>query len=233
MPFPHTTQPNEDLPAIAALYGFSSWEKVWNIDENKDLRDLRSNPFALRSGDIVYVPEPTSKPKDFSTESTHDVTVKRMWFELKVAFFDGLHKPLKDASYDYTRDDLPPEAGTTDGEGFATLKVGGHSKIGLVEFKGEGGEVEHIVELKFGEMEPLGTTGATEKMLQNIGYMAGGDKASLSAALRRFQTSMGVSPTGEVDAQTLTWLEIAASEGIPKAIETAKKAHESAANSEG
>lgn len=225
MPFPHTADVNEDVPAIAAKYGFSKWEKVWALDENKPLREQGRSPFALRAGDVVHVPEPTSKPKKYSTESTHDVKVKRMWFDLEVAFVDAFHEPLKNREYEFTRDKMPMITGTTDDKGVAKLKVGAHSKKGEVLFKNPDGKIHLKVNLRFGEMDPMGSKPATEKMLRNLGFWVYDD---LADAVSRFQVAVGLRATGKADPQTLTWIDLAYREGVEKTCEKVKDANQAA-----
>ena len=57
----HTVKQGEYLSLIAAQYGFTNWQTIWNLPQNADLQKQRQNPNVLFPGDQVYVPNRENK----------------------------------------------------------------------------------------------------------------------------------------------------------------------------
>ncbi len=54
---PYTVRSGDSLSSIAARNGYSSWEEIYNHDDNREFRQRRPNPNRIRAGDVLYLPD--------------------------------------------------------------------------------------------------------------------------------------------------------------------------------
>ena len=115
MPTSHQVQQGECLVSIAESYGFF-WETLWNLPENKTIREMRRDPTVLLAGDVVTIPERTIKDYVRPTGARHTFRVKNIPARLNLRLHDEGGRPRSGLAYVLTIDGVET-TGTTDGDG--------------------------------------------------------------------------------------------------------------------
>ena len=204
MPTTHQVQQGECLVSIAESYGFF-WETLWNLPENKSIREHRHDPTVLLPGDVVTIPD--KKVKDYvrPTGARHTFRVKNVPARLNLRLHDEGGEPRSGLAYVLTVDGVE-KRGTTDGEGAVRQSIPPTARRGtLLITDGESGE-EESYELDLGHLDPVDTIQGAQARMKQMGAYFGTITGSMSLpfvmALKMFQESRGLKPTGELDAST-------------------------------
>jgi hypothetical protein len=194
------------LSSIAHRYGFT-WQALWNDPANASLKALRKNPNILFPGDVVHVPEKT--PKDFpaSPKVWNRFKVDREVSTLKLRLrING--SALAHVPFTLAVDGGPAASGMTDADGKLEMPVpadGRHAELRVAD--------AFTYRLRLGDLDPLETSKGLQARLAQLGFYAGaldGIVGSYTkAAIRFFQLSVGIPPTGNADNTTLDALRSA------------------------
>lgn len=195
----HTVQQGEHLPQIVQMYGFSDHVAIFNLPENKPLKDKKRDPHLLYPGDQVFVPEKTLKEEDAPTGKISTFKVKIATVMLRVTLHNELGEPFAQKPYKLTIDGQESE-GETDGDGKIEVPIPVSAKGGKVEVEG------HIFPLRIGHLDPLDELSGIRSRLANLGFDLGGETGDLGpktqGALFWFQKLMGMEATGDLDDAT-------------------------------
>src|SRR5262249_12938477 len=81
-------QQGECLSSIAARYGLSDWERLYDDPRNAELKKKRPYPNILAPGDEVAIPEPTPKAIEAATGRSHRFVVNTRTVKLRLALLD-------------------------------------------------------------------------------------------------------------------------------------------------
>jgi len=214
MPEIHTVVAGECLYSIAKLYGFSSWEAIYNSSDNQALKQARPDPNVLCPGDRVVIPTQAMSAKSISCggglSHTFQVTVQRVLFRVKV--HDEDDKPIANQKFRLEVGDAC-FAGTTDGDGIVEQRVDTSETAARlwVFFSADEERGEHLMwDVAIGHLDPGSAPDGVQERLNNLGYVAGEPGAQsdegIGIALRTFQRDVGIEPTGAVDAATSSQL---------------------------
>src|SRR5262249_36338014 len=126
----HVVRPGDCLTSIAAEHGFF-WETLWNLPENRDLKERRRDPFTLVPGDVVHVPD--LRVRDFSRETgkTHRFQRRGVPAKLKLRLLSPDGKPRANLDYVLTVDGVEL-TGVTDGDGRIERYIKPNARQGTV-----------------------------------------------------------------------------------------------------
>jgi N-acetylmuramoyl-L-alanine amidase len=203
MPTTHQVQQGECLVSIAESYGFF-WETLWNLPENKAIREARRDPTVLLPGDVVTIPEKTVKEYVRPTGARHTFRVKNVPARLNLRLRDEGGNPRAGLAYVLIIDGVETR-GTTDGDGAVRAPIPPTARRGALRVTDETGE-EESYELDLGTLDPADTVRGAQARLAQMGAYAGAVDGRMgeafSAALRSYQASQGLTLTGELDAST-------------------------------
>lgn len=204
MPTTHQVQQGECLVSIAESYGFF-WETLWNLPENKPIRDTRRDPTVLLPGDVVTIPDKTVKEYVRPTGARHTFRVKNVPARLNIRLQDEGGRARSGLAYVLTVDGVE-KRGVTDGDGAVLQSIPPLARGGtLVVTDSESGEDESY-ELDLGHLDPLDTVAGAQARMKQIGAYYGTVSNTMTLpfvmALKAFQESRGLRPTGELDAST-------------------------------
>jgi len=190
---------------IAAKFGFTDWNEIWNHAQNKDLRDRRQDPAVLAEGDVVFVPD--LKPQVFvlATGKRHRIVVKRLKVAIRPQLLHLDAAPIAGAKYSVTPAPKPLE-GQTDGDGWFEQKVPADAtdlKLTVSLTEDPDGPC-YGWRLAIGHLDPVDTDSGLQQRLSNLGYWPAGetDRAALSFGLCAFQADHDLEVTGEADEST-------------------------------
>lgn len=200
MPQDHPVARGEGLSSIAETYGFSP-DRIWNDAANAGLRRVRPDPEILAEGDVVVVPDRAAREVAARTGRRH--TYRRVGvpalFSLKLMAGSS---PRAGEPYVLEVGDRRFE-GTTDENGVIRHYVPPSARTALLTL-GEAGE---RFDVEIGGMDPLSELSGVQKRLSNLGFACGEPdgvlNAATAAALRQFQASRGLEPSGAPDDATL------------------------------
>lgn len=204
----HLVQQGECLYTIACRYGFGTWQDVWNAPGNDALRKARKNPNVLLPGDIVEIPDDRAKRVALPTGQQHKIEITLPQARLKVRLVDMQGKAFAQEHY--------------------VLEVGGGRYEGET---GQDGSVEQdltadaasaaltltrinrVFRLEVGHLDPASELSGAQARLFALAIArtpgSGQDDADFRAALRAFQESVDMAPTGNLDQATIDKLETA------------------------
>jgi len=189
----HRVVQGEDIGSIAFEHGFLP-DTLWKHKSNKNLREKRKDPYVLKEGDEVFIPELRLREEPIRTGATHDFRRKGVPATLRIQFReDG--KPRAEVPYVLKivarrGPPIPDVSSKTDKDGLLTESIPPDA-IGGEIILNPGGDEEHIP-LKLGCINPAddGFQGV-ESMLNNMGYFCGKEDDVLGkrtvAAVREFQ----------------------------------------------
>jgi hypothetical protein len=200
MPTSHQVQQGECLVSIAESYGFF-WETLWNLPENRAIRETRSDPTVLLPGDVVTIPERTIKDYVRPTGARHTFRVKNIPARLNIRLHDEGGRPRSGLAYVLTIDGVET-SGTTDGEGAVHAPVPPTARAGTLRLVASG----ETFTLNLGHLDPVDTVRGAQARLAQMGMFPGAvdglRSPAFTAALKSFQASQGLTATGELDAST-------------------------------
>lgn len=194
----HRVRPGECISSIAKDYGFTP-DTLWKDDDNAKLRDSRTHPQVLSPGDLVEIPEFSSKEAQCPPERLHRFVRKSVPEKLQLTFQDEDGKARAGVEYTLTVGDTVHE-GTTNPKGklehpippgavFATLSLG-----------------DEDYELDLGHLRPVTEREGLLERLWALGYISDGllDSPLVHVApiLRDFQEAQSLDVTGELDEAT-------------------------------
>lgn len=183
--------------SIAEASGFF-WETLWDHPENEGLKLERKDPAILFPGDKVYIPEKRIKELSEPTNQVHKYRVKNVPAKLKVRFLDDSDKPRANIQYSLMIDGKE-FTGSTDGEGAINISIPPDAKKGTLIFKDKDEEYE----LALGYLDPVEEISGVQARLAGLGHYTGDSTGKVddktTEAIKEFQTSLGMEPSGELD----------------------------------
>jgi hypothetical protein len=190
------------MQSIAAAHGWL-WESLWDLPENRALRDARQDPNCLLPGDRVHVPEPRPRTESGATEQKHTFRRKGLPAMLRLQFQDE-GEALANQPFVFRSELTEPYEGTTDGDGVAEVPIPTGARRGTLEV-GQG-DAKKVVEVDLGHLDPHDSVSGVQARLNNLGYGAGEVDGELNGrterALRQFQSRQGLEITGRPDDET-------------------------------
>lgn len=205
MPREHTIAAGETLAGLAAQHGFSRGSLIFDHPDNASLRELRTNPDVLATGDVVVLPDPVPGATQVRVDARHrfQVTRPRQHLRIKPLGTDG--QPLDGWRYVLELESERFE-GVIDGTIEHPIPIG--TRQARLEVEPEDGVQPSIIwDLQVGHLEPVETPAGVQARLNNLGFSAGAVDADLGprteAGLRRFQEAHGLDVDGNCTPEVL------------------------------
>ncbi|MBX3322747.1 MAG: hypothetical protein KF757_07125 [Phycisphaeraceae bacterium] len=195
----HVVRHGECVQSIAEHYGHF-WEKLWNLADNRELRDIRKDPNTLLPSDRITIPDIEIKEESRATEARHRFRRKGVPGKLKIRLLDD-GQPRKFIAYRLVVDAQIIE-GKTDGDGFLEHFIPVDASQGelIVDRDDGGNDHYHFV---FGTLAPIDTEIGQKRRLQNLGY----DLADFSVAIKNFQHDHSIEETGAMNDEVKSKLK--------------------------
>jgi len=186
------------LSSIAAKYGLF-WEKIWNHPKNAQLREKRKDPYILYPGDVIFIPEKEDKEEAVATGQKHRFRRKGVPEKLELILcLEG--EPRRNEDYELQIDGKLIR-GKTDGQGKVSISIPPGTRQGKLILIKTGEEFN----LDLGHLDPITEITGVQARLANLGFdveVSGKWDERSKEALRQFQKSNNLNPTGEVDETT-------------------------------
>ena len=197
----HTVSQGECMVSIADRYGFF-WQTLWNHPQNAALKQSRKDASTLYPGDIVFVPEKRIKRITRPTTKRHRFRVKGVPAKLRLRILEG-GEPRTGEPYSIVIDGVT-RSGVIGAGGFVEISIPPGAQTGKL-IVGHPDEAEEY-DLKLGCLDPLDEITGIQARLGNIGFyngpVDGMESEELRNAMKLFQGSVGLRPTGKLDADT-------------------------------
>lgn len=195
MAIDHEVKPGDCISSIAFEHGFFPGT-IWDHPANAALKQRRVDMNVLLPGDHVIVPDRREKELTGETGKRHTFRRRGVPQLLRVQL-KRLDKPF--ANRAYTMDvDGHPYRGATDGEGWLVQYIQPNAMKATVKL--DRGPVYH---LNLGKLAPIDEIAGIKSRLANVGMYRGPIDDQLDAktreAIRAYQTTKGLEPTGEID----------------------------------
>lgn len=203
----HKSSATDCMHSIAVMHGFY-WDTLWNLPENRNIKEKRKDAACLVEGDEIVVPELRLEPRDGTTDAKHRFRRKGIPVRLVIR----LQEEGKTGRYAGQR---------------WFLKIGGRSVDGVVSENGEltlplipgspraelkvgEDDQQEIFKIALGGLDPIDTIKGAQQRLRNLGFLDIDPETQWNdnarQALRDFQiqfvTGREREPSGEYDQQT-------------------------------
>jgi Putative peptidoglycan binding domain/LysM domain len=193
----HIVQQGECLSRLAYEYGVPL-ERIWNDAQNKkDLKDLRKNPYVLKPGDVVWIPDKRVKEVSKPTGQRHKFRRKGAREKLVIKFMRG--EDLRANEKCTVEIDGKRSETSTSGGGLLELDIAPNAKIVVVTFDKEG----DIHEFELGGLDPITEDSGIQARLRNLGLYRGPvdglQSQEYTDAIKLFQERNKLAQTGTVD----------------------------------
>jgi N-acetylmuramoyl-L-alanine amidase len=197
----YVVRQGESLLSIALEHGYLP-ETLWNLPENKKLKDTRKDFSVLLPGDQVSIPKPRPKEETGGDSQRHRFRRKGFPAKLRVQVLQA-GEPRKNEPYVLDVDGKLSQ-GNTDGDGVVEVPIPPDSKRGrLVVGKDEASQ--QVFDLRLSGLDPVEATSGVQQRLDNLGFPCpptGELDERTRAALADFQRAFDLDATGEPDQKT-------------------------------
>lgn len=199
----HNVIQGDCISSIAEDNGFF-WETIWNLPENKPLRDERRDPNVLYLGDSVFIPDKRVKELSEPTNNVYKYRLKNTPAKLKVRILQDA-EPRVDETFVLSIDNVEIKRGKIPSDGNVEIPILPQAKIGKLVI-GEGEKTEEYI-LNLGYLDPIVTLTGVKARLNNIGFDCGKINNEMNEetiqAITDFQSYINhPNPSGELDDQT-------------------------------
>jgi hypothetical protein len=194
----YEVQQGDCLSSIAARFGFT-WQTLWNLPENAELKCVRKNPNVLLPGDRLTIPDLRPNTYDCVTDRTHKFVLTGVPVKFVLAFLEDGEPRTGDRYALWVEGRW--RNGVLDSKGRLTELIPPGAKTGRLILNGK-----EEIPLVFGSLDPVTEVSGIQGRLLNLGFSPGpvdgiwGPKTA--SALRDFQKSRGLKSTGRLNDTT-------------------------------
>jgi N-acetylmuramoyl-L-alanine amidase len=208
----YRVQQGDCLSSIAEQWGFVDYNAIYLDSENADFREKRPNPNILFPGDVLFIPERSTKELARPTDHLHSFVLKRDKVYLRVCLQDDLHQPYKDTKY-HLRVGARHYDGRTDDNGLVEQRIvpdATDGEITIYNMEDDPADNGYTFTLNLGHLDPVDEPSGVDARLINLGFgLPSEDEEEgewspeeRSEVLRTFQNRFGLKVTGEADDAT-------------------------------
>ncbi|MGK0272504.1 MAG: hypothetical protein ACI88H_003176 [Cocleimonas sp.] len=207
MPKKHSVSKNDCISSIAYKYGFLP-EKIWDYEDNRELKNKRKSMYLLCPGDVVIIPDIEIKQEIVNTDQKHTFVRKGVPEVFKLCLLDKNNIPKVNVSY---RLDLDGHLlkGKTDASGYILENIPPNAAKGILMI--EDNNYEESIELSLGALNPILEITGIQHRLNNLGYDCGDEDGAFGPhtlmAMNDFQIDNKLTTTEQIDNETLVKIE--------------------------
>jgi N-acetylmuramoyl-L-alanine amidase len=207
----HRVAQGEYLQKIAAQYGFTDYNTIWNDPANRTLKEKRKNPNILAPGDLIVIPETKQKEAGKATGATHNFQVPSGRVKIKIVLIDVNRRPVSNAEC------VLELGGQSQGNQVFRLTSGGDGSIeqeisirgpheGTLLVKDPNLPYQTEMGIRIGHLDPADIRSGQVARLNNLGYNAGSlsseDEMRFKSAVEEFQCDNSLPVNGICNADT-------------------------------
>jgi hypothetical protein len=215
----HRVRQGQCVHSIAKQYGVP-WQRIWEHEQNAQLRERRDGENILYPGDVVFVPEREARQETGTTDQRHRFRVRgrSVRFRIRLVQPVGQQSGAQSPSGAGGNTRLEPrsnvafqlevdgrtQSGTADNDGVIDVPVPADATQGRLIINP--GPEQEMVTVRIGYVNPLSEISGVRQRLTNLGFCCGDESEdedeSLIRAVRRFQQDQGLEVTGQPDQAT-------------------------------
>lgn len=205
----HRVAEGECLASIAHDAGVPR-QRIWDHADNAALREER-DPYLLRCGDRLTIPEPELEEEDCSTEQRHRFRRPAPPTKLRLRLLEN-DEPRAGLDWRLLLDEDILAEGVTDDDGEFETPISPAVKACTLELGDPVDEDDDEAppperyHLQLGALDPASTIRGVQARLQNLGFSPGPIDDLIGpltrAAIRQFQEAADLEVTGEPDDPT-------------------------------
>jgi N-acetylmuramoyl-L-alanine amidase len=162
----HVVKEGECIASIAFAKNLLP-DSIWLDEKNKELRELRKDPYVLLPGDVVYIRKPVPGAESCSTGKKHRFRRKGVPEKL-VLEFQRNGEPRAHEPYFIDVDGNLIE-GETDAQGRIEHAISPDAATARLVFI----DTDEEIELTLGSLNPATEVSGIQSRLANLGYYAG------------------------------------------------------------
>jgi hypothetical protein len=199
----HLVQQGDCISSIAHEYGFY-WRTIWEDPRNAELAAKRGDPNILLPGDVVFIPNKVQREESIQTEKQHTFCLGGTPSVLRIRL---LKWGVPRAALDYRLEiEGTLTQGKTSASGLIEARIPCDARNGKITLLC--GDTVEEYPLQIGSMSPAAEISGAALRLHNLGYaldpVGESDKIDprFAGALRSFQKSHNLEPTGELNEAT-------------------------------
>ena len=207
MPISHIVVQGECLNSLAVEYGLFA-DTIWKDPGNAEVKQARTHGDCLLPGDKLVIPDLRVKAVDTADKKRHRFRRKGVSARLRLRIIEN-EQPVANAAYQIVVDGLILN-GTTDGDGLIDQTIVPGAKKAELILQAPGHELRFEIDL--GHLDPITSVSGVQQRLRNLGFGSsdsGEVDDETTEAIKAFQISEGLDPTGKLDEQTRTKIEAA------------------------
>ncbi len=203
----YTVSQGDCMASIAEAHGHF-WEKLWDLPDNRTLRDTRKDPNILLAGDKITVPDIELKEVDCATEQKHRFRRKGVPSVLRLALME-FDEPLANLPYRLVIDGGAIKKGSTDADGKIEIPV--PPKARRAKLTVGPPDRERHYDLDLGGLDPVATIRGQKQRLNTLGFTAGSEDnhpgEEFIDAVRKFLVQAELEPQDELNEDAQAKLE--------------------------
>jgi hypothetical protein len=197
----HIVRSGECLSSIAHDHGFRNWKTLYDHPDNADFKQKRPNPNVIYPGDVLVIPERAQRTEDANTQKRHRYRARGEPWVFRIEMKDEQGNGIEDEPFVFTAPGNINVLGRTKAKGLIEVEMRGHVRSARLEFLGGSYEV------RFGDLDPIGTVKGVQERLNNLGFRAGPVDGIVGPQTRKavyeFQkTQSDLEATGGIDDAT-------------------------------
>jgi hypothetical protein len=187
------------MASIAEAHGHF-WEKLWNLPENRTLKNTRKDPNVLLPGDKVTIPDIVIKEVSCATEQKHRFRRKGVPSKLRLTILE-FNEPLKNQPFRLILENGSTKKGHTDSEGKLEVAIPPRARRAKL-IVGPADRERHY-DLDLGGLDPVTTIRGQKQRLNALGFAAGSEDDYSSEefieAVRKFLAEAELEVKDELD----------------------------------
>jgi len=202
----YIVQQGDCLESIAFAVGLP-WRTIWDDPRNASVKHARRSANILLPGDRLYIPQITLKTVNRPTDHNHLFVRKNLMSKLRLCI-KRVGEPRRNEAYTLEIDGKLFR-GKTDANGCIEVAIPPDAKGGTLTV-GERRWHQQVIPIELGGMDPVTEIFGVQKRLRSLGFdcQPTGELDDLtSAAVASFQQAEDLSPTGDLDQQTIEKLK--------------------------
>jgi hypothetical protein len=204
---PYVIRQGDYLTKLAHQRGFDA-TAIWNDPKNARIRDKRTEPNLLHPGDILWIPDAPEVRRlavKSGSANRYVANIPKMPVEVRLQVGGA---PLAKEPYQILGLGPDPIEGATDDDGWLKATVPVHVREIEVLLT----EKDRTLRVRVGDLDPVDTLSGLKKRLTHLGFYQPSrvgienddvaDDDALVSALKAFQSSRDIGPTGKLDDDT-------------------------------
>ena len=196
----------DHLAKIAREHGLVDYKTIWDHPQNKQLKDKRKNPNVLAPGDVLFVPELTSKHVAAATDKKHVYKVKTGMGMLRLVLEDLYGNPVANAKCQLTVENKVFEV-VSGADGKIEQKIPATAQNAELVVKEGNTPLKGVtLSVQIGHLDPVEDRFGQKARLSNLGYYLGpldaDNPAKFRSAVEEFQCDYGLTVDGDCGPNT-------------------------------